>query len=596
MPKRVPLTVTAAFQLVTAFALAFASLTVNTARAQSVQPNIIFIMADDMGWADLSTGLTNYGDPSDFYETPALETLATQGMAFTNAYATPTCAATRAAILSGAYATRSTNNVYQVGSLNPASQTNSMLVGPSQGTNGSNDKLSTATITHAETLQAAGYTTATVGKFHVAPNANQIISDHGFDENFGGQQAGAPGSYHANNGVFGPAIHSSLDPFASNYTQDYVDNNIKPYANGTDVAAIDALVGTAKHVTDASTDAAIDFMTRNADDPFYLQYSAFAVHTPIDTAQARADLLDKYNNLSPGTEDSNASYGALVEGLDQGVARLIDHLQTTADPRNPGQTLDQNTLVIFYSDNGGLEPQTNLSVLSGQKGELDEGGIRVPMIAWSGNSDLVDGGTVSDAVVMPTDFYTTFASLGSATLPTSQAFDGEDLSGVFADSSVTPDRDNVYWHMPGYSQSGRQRPQSVTRSGDWKLLYNYEDQSYELYNLATDLGETNNLAEDEAFAHILADLGGDLLQWLDDTDAPLATLRSGLLEIMIDGQAYANGVITEYDQEIVTIAAGEEVPFVLNTNVIPEPASAACLSLLAGLGLSRPTRRRTSDH
>lgn len=528
------------------------------------QPNIVFIMADDMGWGDVSTPLTNFGDPSDFHETHTLEMLATQGMAFNNAYASPTCAATRAAILSGAYAPRSTNNVYQVGSLNSAGDT-TLLVGPAQGITGNNDKLSTSTITHAEALQAGGYITATVGKFHVATNAAEITANHGFDENFGGRQSGGPGSYHAVNGVFSTSIDATLDPYAANYTQAYVDTHIKPYANGTSLAAIDALVGTAKHVTDATTDATIEFISSNSDDPFFVQYNAFAVHTPIDTAQARTDLFDKYDSKAPGAETSNTSYGALIEGLDQSVARIIDHLQTTADPRNAGQTLDQNTLVIFYSDNGGALPQSDLSVLSGRKGTLDEGGTRVPMIAWSGNADLVDAGTINDTVVMPTDFYSTFASLGDITLPAGQANDGEDLSAVFADHASELGRENVYWHLPGYSPGNpttRQAPATVTREDDWKLFYNYEDQSFELYNLASDLGETNNVAD--ANPAIVSNLGADILNWLDEVDAPLATLRSGSLELLIDGKAYANGVITDYDNQLVTISAGEEVPYIID--------------------------------
>ena len=521
-------------------------------------------MADDLGWADVSTPLTTLGDPTDFYETPTLETLASGGMAFTNAYANPTCAASRTAILSGAYGPRSTNNVYQVGSLNPGA--NTMLIGPDQGAVGSDsDKLDTATVTHAETLQSAGYVTATVGKFHVATNAAQITASHGFDENYGGRQSGGPGAYHATNGRFGNSIDATLDPYAANYTQAYVDANIKPYANGTDLSAIDALVGTAKHVTDATADATVDFISSHSDTPFFVQLNAYAVHTPVDTAQARADLLGKYESKTPGSEASNAAYGALTEGLDQSVARVIDHLQTTADPRNPGQMLDQNTLVIFYSDNGGVLPQSNLSVLAGRKGSLSEGGVRVPMIAWSGNADLVDAGTVNDTVVMPIDFYSTFANLADAALPTGQVNDGEDLSAVLSDNAEALGRENVYWHLPGYSPGNpatRQTPASVTREDDWKLFYNYEDQSFELYDLASDLGETTNLAD--ANPAIVNNLGTDLLNWLDETDAPLATLASGSLELLIDGQAYANGVVTAYDNQTVTINAGEEVPFVLD--------------------------------
>ncbi len=536
-----------------------------TASSAIAAPNIVFIMADDLGWADVSTGLTNFGDPSDFYETPTIERLASEGMAFTNAYANQNCAPTRTAILSGAYAPRSTNNVYQVGDLNRWGDNNTLLVGPAQGLAGGDDALPTSTITHAETLKTAGYATAYVGKFHVTDNAGNITAAHGFDQNFGGGTAGGPGNYHASGGVFGGSITSGLDPYAANYTQQYVDDNIKPFNNGASTAAIDALVGTAKHVTDASADAAIDFMDANKSGNFFVQYSAHAVHTPIGNTQTRDDLLAKYQAKTPGAEDSNASFGALIEGLDQSVARIIDYLETTPDPNNPGKNLDENTIVVFYSDNGGRQNQSNNSVLKGQKGELDEGGIRVPMVAWSANAALVDGGTINHTPVMPIDFYKTFADYAGATLPGGQTLDGENLTSVISDVNHDLGRDNLYWHLPGYLQEGRnQKPQSVIRSGDWKLLYNYETQTYELYNLATDLDESDNVAE--ANDAVVDTLSTDLLNWLDDVDAPLATLRNGSLDLFITGTAYANGTTTNYAFETVTINAGEEVPFIVDTS------------------------------
>ena len=532
-----------------------------------VQPNIIFVMADDFGFADTSNTLTTLGDPSDFYETPILERLSIEGMAFTNAYANQNCAPTRTAILSGAYAPRSTNNVYQVGSLNRGGS-GTMLFGPQQGVGGNDDFLPTQTITHAETLQAAGYVTAYVGKFHVTPNSTQIVSDHGFDENFGGGTAGGPGAYHANGGVFGGSISPTLDPFAANYTQTYVDDNIKPYANGTSLTQIDNLVGTSKHVTDASADAAIDFMNNNNHLPFFIQFSTHAVHTPIDNAQARDDLLNKYQVKPDGVEDSNASFGALIEGMDQSVARLVDYLESTPDPRNPGSTLDQNTILVFYSDNGGKQSQSNNSVLKGQKGELDEGGIRVPLIFWSGNPSLVDGGTVNHTPVMPVDFYKTFAGFAGAELPLNQTLDGEDISGIVKDRTADLGRQSVFWHLPGYlNTSGRdQRPESVIRRGDWKLIHKYESaasEPFELYNLAADMDESSNVAGSEA-ARVLS-MGTELMEWLEETQSPLATLRNGSLNITVDGWTYANGVITEYPSpgQTITINAGQEVPFVL---------------------------------
>ena len=542
-----------------------AILNCSIASLSNATPNIVFIMADDLGWSDTSNTLTNLGNPSDFYETPTLTRLAAEGMAFTSAYANHNCAPTRSAILSGQYAPRPTNNVFQVNSLNRGGS-GTLLVGPSQGLPSGVDAIPNSTVTYAETLQTAGYSTAHFGKFHVVDEgtaAADIVAFHGFDENYGGKSTGGPGAYHANSsGVFGGDISPSLDAYGAQYTQSYVNQNIKPFNNGASLSAIDALVGTNKHVSDALADAAIDFMQREKSGSFLVQFNTYAVHTPIGNSQARDDLLDKYQNKTPGVQDTNASFGALIEGLDQSVARLIDYLETTPDPTNPGQTLDENTLVLFYSDNGGRQNQSNNGPLEGEKGELDEGGIRVPMVAWSGNSSLVDGGTINDTPVNPVDFYTTFASLAGASLPGGVPLDGEDLSGIIADSTADLGRDGIYWHLPGYLIDGgrQQRPQSVIRSDKWKLFYNYENQTFELYDLENDISETANVAASNQ--GIVGALGQDLLNWLDSVDAPLATLRSGQITLNIDGPAYANGQITIHNGP-VTINAGEEVPFVL---------------------------------
>ena len=186
-------------------------------------PNIVFIMADDLGWSDTSNGLTNLGNPSDFYETPMLERLAAEGMAFTNAYTSgPNCAPTRSALLTGQYAQRPTNNVYLVNSLNRGGS-NTLLVGPSQGLPNGVDAIPNNAFTYAEMLQADGYATAHFGKFHVtntgSSGAADIINHHGFDQNFGGTTSGTPGSYHASGGQFGSNIGPELDVYAADYTR-----------------------------------------------------------------------------------------------------------------------------------------------------------------------------------------------------------------------------------------------------------------------------------------------------------------------------------------------------------------------------------------
>lgn len=530
-------------------------------RAQ--QPNIVYVLADDFGWTSLSSPRTNQGNPSDFYETPALERIAQEGVSFDNAYTSVNCTPTRAALLTGLYAPRPENNIYLVGDLDRGGD-DTLLKGPAQGRADGATVLPPEAVTVGERLQGAGYTTGYLGKFHVTRTPEAITEQHGFDENIGGQGSGDPGAYHAKDGQFGPKIGPALDAFAGDYTRAYVDENIRPYSKGVDPAALDALVGTDKHVTDALADATIDFVERNKQDRFFAFLSPYAVHTPVGDAQGRADLLAKYKAKTPGRSTSNPAYGALVEGLDQSVARLVRHLRTTPDPRNPGRPLADNTVVVFTADNGGVETFTDNGPLRGQKGELREGGIRVPLIAWSANPSLVDGGRIDHTPVYAADHHATIAALAGAA-PAARPVDGVSLERLFADGRARLDRQSLYWHLPGYLIAGGrdQRPQSVVRSGRWKLVHNYEDRSWELYDLATDIGEARDLAGERPDQ--VRRLGADLVRWLDAVDAPLATLREGRepLRLTVTGTTYADGHATVRTGETVVVRPGDEVPLVL---------------------------------
>jgi arylsulfatase A-like enzyme len=531
------------------------------------QPNVLFVLADDLGWSDLGGPRTNLGNPNGFNETPAIDRLAEEGMAFPNAYACINCAPTRAALLTGLYAPRSANNIYAVDDLNRGGD-HTMLVGPPQARPDGDVSLPDEAVTVAETLQDAGYATGYVGKFHITRTGAAVTESHGFDENLGGTHAGAPAFYHARDGAFAhPSIGPALDQYAADYTQQYVDDNIKPYTHGVSETAVDALVGTDKHVTDALADATIDFVDRHDDEPFFTWMSEYAVHSPVGDAQARADLLAKYRAKAPGPGPSKPSYAALAEGLDQSVARVIDHLETTPDPRNPGHSLADNTLVILTSDNGG---RTDLGAfngpLKGQKGELDEGGVRVPFIAWSGNPQLVDGGRINTSRINGTDLYPTLTALAGIDLPDGVPFDGKSLRGAFADGDrLDPPR---FAHLPGYLIAGGrdQRPQSVIWSDRWKLVYAYETQGWELYDLTDDIGERTNLASDRPA--LVQDLGTRLIHWLDSVDAPLATLREGRdpLQLSVTGTTYADDRSAHRQGETITIEPGGEVPLVLTDN------------------------------
>lgn len=359
------------------------------------RPNLVFVMADDLGWGDLGSGVANGGDVNDFNETPRLDRLAAEGQSFTEAYASVQCSPTRTALHTGQYAVRPTNGIYAVSSI--AGTANDPLRGApeSRRPNGL-AALQTGYTTVGETLQQAGYATAYAGKFHVAATPEEIVASHGFDENWGGFNTGGPNNYFAVGGQFSPAVSPSLDQFAGDYTEAYVEENIAPYSTGVGEEQLTSLVGTDKHVTDAVTDATLDFIGRNKDEPFFAFVSQFAPHFPVNDAQARPDLLAKYRAKTPGDDPAKPSYGALVEGVDQSVARIVDYLEQTPDPRNGGKPLADNTLVIFTSDNGGEEDPVIAGADNGplreDKGWPYEGAVRVPWIVWSGSPELVKGG------------------------------------------------------------------------------------------------------------------------------------------------------------------------------------------------------------
>ncbi|MDO5971718.1 sulfatase-like hydrolase/transferase [Flavivirga aquimarina] len=500
----------------------------------SQTPNIVVIIADDMGWSQVSTGLTNLNNPSDFYETPTLETLASQGIAFPYAYVNgANCAPTRAALLSGQYASRPTNNIFNVYDLNRGNtSSNSTLIGPDMGlaSNNNIDEIPSSAITIAETMKTAGYTTAHLGKFHVGENeasntSNNAPTDQGFDYNYGGGTSGAPGSYFASSSApytFSSNIGSELDVYASPYTA----------AESLMLAGDNSLEGTPKHVTDAMADAAIDFMEAEKSNPFFMHFSNYAIHGPFNQANARPDLYAKYDTKTPSQMGHNSKgQAAIAEGMDQTIGRLIDYLKTTADPRNPGNMLSENTLVYFISDNGGAISSDDAGPLRGMKGEYYEGGIRSVTIAWSEAPWLANKGTINTTPIIAFDLYPTLVEMGGGTLPGG----GYEIDGAsqwqMLTNGTSMTRESIYWHFPGYliDSNRDQRPVSIIRKGDYKLIYNYETVSYELYDLINDISEATNLlsgSPDQATLVIANDMSTDLQNHLIAVSAPLPTYRS----------------------------------------------------------------------
>lgn len=342
-----------------------------------------------------------------------------------------------------------------------------------------NETLPLEKITIAEALKPAGYTCAAIGKWHVG-NSQKL---QGFDVGFDRDNIGYPRGHFNTDG---------------------------------------------EYLTDRLTEEGVKFISENKDKPFFLYLAHHAVHTPI---QAKDEITKKY--LEKETEEchSHAEYAAMIESVDESIAKI----NGTLDDLN----LSQNTILIFFSDNGGHGTYTCQKPLRGGKGMYYEGGIREPMFAyWPGK---IKAGTTCNVPVISTDFYPTFLELANAAKPENYILDGKSIVPLLNGKTSLP-RDALYWHFPGYLEAYkglmedardltfRTRPVSVIRKGDWKLLLYYEEweldggrenittnNSVELYNLKNDIGESNNLCNSEIQKR--DELLDQLLGWISETNA-----------------------------------------------------------------------------
>ncbi|MBK1875477.1 sulfatase [Pelagicoccus mobilis] len=449
------------------------------------QPNILFVFLDDFGWRD--AGFMG----SDFYETPVIDQLASEGTVFTNAYAaSANCAPSRASLLSGQYTPR--HEVYNVGT-KPRGKAEHRRLEHIPGV----DVLDTDIVTWAELAQEAGYVTAIMGKWHLSDDP----LDYGFDVNIGGDHRGSPPKGYYSPHVDAPGLEDAPD---------------------------------GEYITDRLNDEALKFIEDNKKEPWLLYLSHFAVHTPLD---AKKELLQKYEEKKPGELHSHVEMGTMIECLDQGIGRILGGLKELE--------LDENTVVILTSDNGGYGPATDMYPLKGYKGTYFEGGIRVPLIVkWPGV------GNPGEKVVAPVsgvDIYPTLCDIMEIDLPDEQVLDGESLRGLVgreAELKVRP----LFWHFPAYLQSYRgvtdeqrdplfrSRPCTVVRLGDWKLHYYYEDRELMLFNLKEDVGEERNLAESHPEkARELLKLIED---WVRETDAAVPVRPNP----MFDGALHSKAI------------------------------------------------------
>jgi arylsulfatase A-like enzyme len=452
-----PLSLALALALLTALAPA-------TAAEPPPRPNVIVILADDLGWADLGC----YG--STYHRTPHLDRLARDGLRFTDAYAAcPVCSPTRAALLTGRYPARLHLTDWLPGRPDRPDQ---RLLRPAIA-----QHLPPEVPTVAELLHAAGYATGHVGKWHLG-GAGFGPRDRGFDVNVAGDQRGSPPGYFA--------------PFRD------PQGRFLPGLEDAEPGA---------YLTDALTGAAQKFVERNKDRPFFLYLAHYAVHIPL---QARAAVTARYPaGGQPGTQN-NPVYAAMVESVDESVGRLRAKLAELG--------LAERTVLLFTSDNGGLSvregpntPATSNAPLREGKGYLYEGGIREPLLVyWPG---VTRAGSVSSTPVCSIDFLPTILDVCrvSADVKT----DGIDLVPLLQ-GGAAPAREALYWHYPHYSNQGG-RPGGAVRAGDWKLLEFYEQGRQELYDLKADVGEVRNRIADKP--EVAKELLGKLRAWRESVGA-----------------------------------------------------------------------------
>ena len=435
--------------------VAFSSPSDSPAAQAGQKPNVVLILVDDLGWMDLSC------QGSQYYETPNIDRLAREGMRFTDAYAAcAVCSPTRAAVLTGRYPARTgiTDWIrarFQGGKI-PADKKN-----PAQYVGGKNRKLlcppnplwlEHEEVTIAEILKPAGYTSCHIGKWHLG--ADDWYPEHqGFDFNIGGCDHGQPPSY--------------FDPYTKPRQGDIP--TLKPRKEG-------------EYLTDREGFEAAKFIRDHARKPFFLYYAPYAVHTPI---QARSDLKERYEKKEK-TNQKNAAYAAMIHSLDSAVGQIL----LTLDELD----LAENTLLIFTSDNGGLDnnnnPTDNAPLRSG-KGNPYEGGIRVPFIArWPGK---ITAGALSRQPIISVDCLPTILDAVGVTLPKGREIDGISLwSHLQGNGRKRLERNSLFWHFPHYR--GKIVPYSIIRNGPWKLIKRHDGSGHELYNLIQDPAEAKEMS------------------------------------------------------------------------------------------------------
>jgi arylsulfatase A-like enzyme len=429
--------------------------------------NVVVIVIDDLGWADLGC----YG--STYHETPNIDRLAREGMRFTEAYAAcPVCSPTRASMVTGQYPARLHLTDFLVGT-RWAANSPIMPVDWQKG-------LPPSEMTLARALKSAGYVTGHIGKWHLGDKHE--VEEFGFDVNVAGGQWGTPPSH------FSPYKNSKL-------------------TDGPE----------GEYLTDRLAAEAERFIEQNKDRPFFLNLCHYAVHIPL---KAKAELIAKYEaKAKPAGRIVDPVYAAMTESVDQCVGRVMGKLEELG--------IADRTVVMLMSDNGGLsvreggwQPTSNAPLRAG-KGFLYEGGIRVPWIVrWPG---VVRRGGVCSDPVCSIDVLPTILEATGVQRPAEGIVDGRSIVPLLRGRSRL-NRIALYWHYPHYSNQGG-RPGGAVRCGDYKLIEWYENGAMELYNLREDLGERRNLVG--SMTEKADELREMLQQWRQEVGAQMPGRRGG---------------------------------------------------------------------
>ncbi|MBN7810300.1 sulfatase [Algoriphagus sp. H41] len=438
----------------------------STLHAQDTgKPNVILVNVDDLGWRDVGFMGGSY------YETPNLDRLASQSVVFTQAYAgASNCAPSRATMLTGRYPM--THGVYTVSPSDRGNAATRKLI-PTPNS----DHIPADSYTLAQLFKDQGYVTGIFGKWHVSRDPR----DFGFDVNVGGGPQGNPGQ----KGYF------------------------SPYKVGIPSS------GAGEYLTDRLTAEAISFAEENRDNPFFLYLPFYTVHSPL---MAKEELKAKFDRKPGEPGRDNATYAAMIYSMDENVGRLMAAIDSLG--------LDENTILIFTSDNGGVRATSHQDPLRAGKGSYYEGGIRVPLfVRWPGRFQADRVGSP----VLQMDFFPTIRQLLKA--ETELEVDGISILGLL--DGEEPEPRELFWHFPIYLEAYdpredqsrdplfRTRPGSVIRSGDWKLHHYFEEDEYELYHLAEDLGERSNLLD--SHPEKAQELIKKLDAWRRSTRAPVPT-------------------------------------------------------------------------